>query len=68
MRISDGKCERHIFDKNLKSWMNSDGEGHDGMRRCSRRADWYDPIKNEFLCTFHFNQAVKIRHWNSEQE
>lgn len=61
MRISDGKCERYILDKNLKLCMKSDGESHDGMRRCLRRADRYDPERNEFLCTFHYNRMLRVR-------
>jgi len=61
MRISDGRCERYIFDQNLKLWMRSNGEDHDGMRRCLRRADWHDPKRTEFLCTFHFNRMLRVR-------
>jgi len=60
MRISDGRCERHIFDKNLKLRMKSKGRNHDGMRRCSGRADWYDPETDEHLCIFHFNKMLRV--------
>jgi len=59
MKISDGRCERHIFDKNLKSKMKFDGKNQDRMRRCSKRADWYDPKTDEHLCTIHFNLGLK---------
>lgn len=55
-RQSDGRCEKYVFDQELKAQMKQDREKHDGLRRCDNEATQYDCESDEWLCTYHYHR------------